>query len=362
MQSVCIVYACLAVKRNAGILDKESKLAAAAKGYEEIAVPGFFRWARDNDIVLPAWLTVEKMGCSTLTGAPILFKDGAKLWSRFDTAMRVMKRDFNPIWDRYIKGQLGKNTLPSGQTGDDAIDNLLDGLHAQTPGTVDCPLGEDDLVEATSSGRVGGAGEEKIDGGGEGGGGGAKDTQQGGASGKEGRIDGVKQESEDDDGNGNGEGSPEELGDSNDYPERPKNWMHQYLMIFCLIGRPSSSEDPDLATARKTSGPPGRERTPRKQTTRGGKRKAGAAAAAAVARTSLATRAAQGPTVTSTRRPFGRLPGRVRLKVELKSRKRARRWQKTLPRRPIARRDWRKPLNWRRPWCRCRSLLPQSGY
>ncbi|CAM9368883.1 unnamed protein product, partial [Pylaiella littoralis] len=32
----------------------------------------------------------------------------------------------------------------------------------------------------------------------------------------------------------------------------------------------------DLATARKTSGPPGRERTPRKQTTRGGKRKAGA--------------------------------------------------------------------------------------
>ncbi|CAN0072073.1 unnamed protein product, partial [Pylaiella littoralis] len=111
MQSVCIVYACLAVKRNAGILDKESKLAAAAKGCEEIAVPGFFRWARDNDIVLPAWLTVEKMGCSTLTGAPILFKDGAKLWSRFDTAMRVMKRDFNPIWDRYIKGQLGKNTL-----------------------------------------------------------------------------------------------------------------------------------------------------------------------------------------------------------------------------------------------------------
>ncbi|CAN0441247.1 unnamed protein product [Pylaiella littoralis] len=39
------------------------------------------------------------MGCSTLTGAPILFKDGAKLWSHFDTAMRVMKRDFNPIWD-----------------------------------------------------------------------------------------------------------------------------------------------------------------------------------------------------------------------------------------------------------------------
>ncbi|CAB1096708.1 unnamed protein product [Ectocarpus sp. CCAP 1310/34] len=34
--------------------------------------------------------------------------------------------------------------------------------------------------------------------------------------------------------------------------------MHQYLLTFCLIGRPCSSEDPDLRTARKTSGPNGR--------------------------------------------------------------------------------------------------------
>ncbi|CAB1104403.1 unnamed protein product [Ectocarpus sp. CCAP 1310/34] len=34
--------------------------------------------------------------------------------------------------------------------------------------------------------------------------------------------------------------------------------MHPYLLTYCLIGRPSSSEDPDLRTARKTSGPKGR--------------------------------------------------------------------------------------------------------
>lgn len=33
---------------------------------------------------------------------------------------------------------------------------------------------------------------------------------------------------EDDDGSGDGDGSPGELGDSDEYPERPKNWMHQY--------------------------------------------------------------------------------------------------------------------------------------
>jgi len=39
MQSVCIVCACLAVKRNAGIVGTDAKRAAAAEGYEQIAVP-----------------------------------------------------------------------------------------------------------------------------------------------------------------------------------------------------------------------------------------------------------------------------------------------------------------------------------
>ncbi|CAM9655205.1 unnamed protein product, partial [Hapterophycus canaliculatus] len=102
LQNVCIVYACLAVKRNAGVVGNDAKHAAAAKGYKEIAVPGFFRWARDNNYTLPSWLTFDMMGRTTMTGAPILYQSGKRLWSRFDQAMREMKRDFNPIWDRCV--------------------------------------------------------------------------------------------------------------------------------------------------------------------------------------------------------------------------------------------------------------------
>ena len=34
--------------------------------------------------------------------------------------------------------------------------------------------------------------------------------------------------------------------------------MHQFILIFCLIGRPNDSEDIDLETSRKKSGPRGR--------------------------------------------------------------------------------------------------------
>ena len=34
VQNVCIVYACLAVKRNAGIVSTDAKYAAAARGYD----------------------------------------------------------------------------------------------------------------------------------------------------------------------------------------------------------------------------------------------------------------------------------------------------------------------------------------
>lgn len=68
LQNVCIVYACLAVKRNAGIVGTDAKLAAAAQGYREIAVPSFFRWARDNGYTLPSWLTFDMMGRTTKQG------------------------------------------------------------------------------------------------------------------------------------------------------------------------------------------------------------------------------------------------------------------------------------------------------
>ena len=43
LRSVCIVYACLAVKRNGRIVSTQAKHAAVAKGYKDIAVPSFFK-------------------------------------------------------------------------------------------------------------------------------------------------------------------------------------------------------------------------------------------------------------------------------------------------------------------------------
>ncbi|CAB1104404.1 unnamed protein product [Ectocarpus sp. CCAP 1310/34] len=103
LQNVCIVYACLAVKRNAGIVSTEAKYKAAAKGYKDIAVPGFFKWLKENGIVIKqAWLTFEVMGRTSLNGAPVLFTDGKKLWKRFDKVMREMKKTYNKVWDRCV--------------------------------------------------------------------------------------------------------------------------------------------------------------------------------------------------------------------------------------------------------------------
>ncbi|CAN0408620.1 unnamed protein product [Pylaiella littoralis] len=69
-------------------------------------------------------------------------------------------------------------------------------------------------------------------------------------------MDGIKQEPKDGDGGEDGDSSSEGLGgESVKYPARPTNWISQYLITYCLIGRPSHSEDPDLRTARVTSGP-----------------------------------------------------------------------------------------------------------
>ncbi|CAB1097477.1 unnamed protein product [Ectocarpus sp. CCAP 1310/34] len=70
LQNVCIVYACLAVKRNAGIVSTQAKHAAAAQGYKDIAVPGFFKWLQETldneDFFLQPWLTFEVMGKASL--------------------------------------------------------------------------------------------------------------------------------------------------------------------------------------------------------------------------------------------------------------------------------------------------------
>ncbi|CAM9611698.1 unnamed protein product, partial [Pylaiella littoralis] len=91
------------------------------------------------------------------------YTNGKKLWTKFDAAMLKMKKFCNPIWDRYVKGQPGGN-LPSGQTGDDAVNNLLDGLYSKTKGSAESPVQEDDLVESTPAADGGKAPEEKADG------------------------------------------------------------------------------------------------------------------------------------------------------------------------------------------------------
>lgn len=62
------MHACLAVKRNAGIVGTDAKHKAAARGHKDIALPGFFRWARGNKVVFPTWLGAEKMGQATMRG------------------------------------------------------------------------------------------------------------------------------------------------------------------------------------------------------------------------------------------------------------------------------------------------------
>lgn len=65
LQNVCVVYSSLGIKRNAGIVSMADKRREVCKGFKEIAVPGFFKWAKDSKYNLPAWLTFEKMACTT---------------------------------------------------------------------------------------------------------------------------------------------------------------------------------------------------------------------------------------------------------------------------------------------------------
>jgi len=68
IQNVAVVYACLGVKRNGSVLGTEAKYTAAAAGFKNHAVPGLFKWAEDHSIQFPSWLTMEKMGCTSLKG------------------------------------------------------------------------------------------------------------------------------------------------------------------------------------------------------------------------------------------------------------------------------------------------------
>lgn len=68
LQNVCLIYACLGVKRNAGIVGSDAKYASAAQRSERPLCQELFRWARNEGITFPAWLTREKMECTTNGG------------------------------------------------------------------------------------------------------------------------------------------------------------------------------------------------------------------------------------------------------------------------------------------------------
>ena len=94
LQNVCIVYACLAVKRNAGIVNIEAKHAAAAKAFKDIAVLGFFKWLQKNGIAFKMpWLTLDVMGRPTMSGGKIqqlsVGRESARLGIRIRHTLRV---------------------------------------------------------------------------------------------------------------------------------------------------------------------------------------------------------------------------------------------------------------------------------
>lgn len=183
------------------------------------------------------------------------------------------KRCINVTPARYVQGQPGGN-LPSGHTGDDAIENLLNGIYAKTAKAAANPIAESELVneaapsqdcktEASGDGDKGTQSEDVTAVGG------AQGAQENTGESVEDEEEGVGDDvaSETNNSAMSSDARDEPEGDdsstggqeqSSDYPERPNGWLHEYLLIYCIIGRPSDSEDPDLKTARKTSGPPNR--------------------------------------------------------------------------------------------------------
>ena len=122
----------------------------------------------------------------------------------------------------------------------------------------DCGVGagkQDDAGASTSEKVEDGAGEKKQ------GKEKAKLTQESKADDSPGGAGGIKEEPDHDDSRDKGDDDSSEDHENAEgrFPDRPNNWVHPFLLTYCLIGRPSSSEDPDLKAARKTSGPKGRK-------------------------------------------------------------------------------------------------------
>ncbi|CAM9785887.1 unnamed protein product, partial [Pylaiella littoralis] len=58
-------------------------------------------WNKSCKLPIPTWLTPKLMGQSTLTDQTnrLYTVDGA-IWSKYSGAGKIIKRDFNLLWDR----------------------------------------------------------------------------------------------------------------------------------------------------------------------------------------------------------------------------------------------------------------------
>ncbi|CAM9471124.1 unnamed protein product, partial [Pylaiella littoralis] len=128
VQNAVVYYQCLVTKRKIGTTNTEGRDAHAKQNYLDHTVPAFFAWwDKSCKLPIPAWLTPKLMGRSTLTDRTnrLCTVDGA-IWSKYSEAGKVIKRDFNLLWDSL---RTADGELPSGQQETDAWENLQDGLY-----------------------------------------------------------------------------------------------------------------------------------------------------------------------------------------------------------------------------------------
>ncbi|CAM9382729.1 unnamed protein product, partial [Pylaiella littoralis] len=128
VQNAAVYYQCLVTKRKIGTTNTEGRDAHAKQNYLDHTVPGFFAWWNKScKLPIPTWLTPKLMGQSTLTDQTnrLYTVDGA-IWSKYSEAGKIIKRDFNLLWDSF---RTADGELPSGQQETDAWENLQDGLY-----------------------------------------------------------------------------------------------------------------------------------------------------------------------------------------------------------------------------------------
>eukprot|EP00904_Undaria_pinnatifida_P003975 jgi/Undpi1/13579/HiC_scaffold_8.g03237.m1 len=206
LQNCAVYYCCNGIKRCGKTFFLDQRNSKASESYKDFVVPGFLMWMDDHDYQLPKWLTKEVMGQSTLNGPPKPY-DGKNraLWIRFTETQRVIKQKHNRLYDSLLVG----DQLPSGNQVEDIALQLNQKLWELEPGS------KKEVKIADVSGIP------------------------------------LVDEMVETEGNG---------GDTTtEYLPMPDDYLNDLFLTFALFGRPSSSEDSDLALT-PNSGPKKKKR------------------------------------------------------------------------------------------------------